>query len=356
MEKCKSMVLEKPFTMRMKEFDIPDVAAEDMLLKVDMVGICGGDPIEYEGRNKKVHYPLILGHEMVGRIAKIGSEAQKQGFAVGDRVTVEPYIVCGKCEYCLNGLYQFCETSRAYGVNISCNRPPHLFGAYGEYMYVERGSKVHRIAPEVPDEAACMSSVLGNGVRWVRTLGQVKFRETVLVLGLGAQGLVSVIAAKEAGAGPIIVAGKTRNNTKWELAKEFGADYLIDIDKTDALEAIADITGGKMAEVVIETTGANAMMELGISAAKIAGRLVMAGTCGYAQNSLTTDLIVFKELKVLGGLGQSWDTEIAVDIINSRKYPIEKMISQVFPLERADEAMKFYMTEKSKTIRVAIKP
>ena len=356
MAKCKSMVLEKPFTMRMKEYDIPEVAAGDMLLKVDMVGICGGDPIEYEGRNKKVHYPLILGHEMVGHIAKLGEDAAKQGFSLGDRVTVEPYIVCGKCEYCLNGLYQFCKTSRAYGVNISCNKAPYLFGAYGEYMYVESGSKIHKVAPNVPDEAACMSSVLGNGVRWVRTLGQVKFKEAVVILGLGAQGLVRTRAAQEAGASPIIVVGKTRNSSKWDLAKEYGADYLVDITQKDAMEEIERLTGGRMADVVIETTGSNEMMELGINAAKIAGRLIMAGTCGYAQNALTTDLIVFKELKVLGGLGQSWDTEIAVDIINSRKYAIEKMISQVFPLEQADEAMRFFMNQKSKTIRVAIKP
>ena len=356
MAKCKSMVLEKPRCMYMQEFDIPTPAKDDFLLKVDMVGICGGDPIEYEGRNKKVHYPLILGHEMVGRIAELGDGARAKGYKEGDRVTVEPYIVCGECEYCLNGLYQFCENSRAYGVNISCSEPPHLCGAYGDYMYVEKGSKVHRIDDGVPDEAACMASVLGNGVRWVRTIGKVKFGEAVVILGPGAQGLVSVIAAKEAGAYPIIIAGKTRNPNKWDLAKEYGADYVIDITKEDAVEAVKKYTGGKMADVVIECSGSGQMMELGIELARIAGRMVLAGTCGYAQNGLTTDLIVFKELQLLGGLGQSWDTEMAVKIINSRKYPVEKLVTQVFPMEEADEAMKFYMSGQGNSIRVALKP
>jgi len=340
----------------MHEFDIPEVAEGDMLLKVDLVGICGGDPIEYEGRNRKVHYPLILGHEMVGRIAKISESLQRQGYSVGDRVSVEPYIVCGKCEFCLNSLYQFCETSRAYGVTISCKEPPHLYGAYGEYMYVDAGSKLHRISDGVPDEAACMASVLGNGVRWIRTLGNVKFGEAVVVIGPGAQGLVTIIAAKEAGAYPIIVTGKTRNPYKWDLAKEFGADFVVDCSEEDAPEAISQITNGRMAEVVVETTGAEAMMELGVSLCRTAGRLVLAGTSGYAKNALTTDLIVFKELRVLGGLGQSWDTEIAVRIINSRKYPIEKMVTEVFPLEQAVEAMEYYMNGKGGSIRVAIKP
>lgn len=351
------MVLEEPRKLVLKEFPIPEVGPEEFLLKVDMVGICGGDPIEYEGRNRKTQYPLILGHEVVGRIAEIGSEAEKRyGVRAGDRVTVEPYIVCGKCYYCLNGLYQFCTDSKVYGVNVTCDTPPYLWGAYGEFMYGAPGSRVHKIEPGVPDEAACMSSVIGNGVRWVRTLGQVKFGESVVIIGPGAQGLATVIAAKEAGAGPIIIAGKTRNSVKWELAREFGADYVVDFATQDGKEAIREITGGQMADVVVETTGAGPMMEMAVELARPAGRVVLVGTNGFTANPLTTDLIVFKELRVIGGLGQSWDTEHAVRIINARKCSIEKLITQVYPLEKADEAMRFYMQNGGSCIRVAIRP
>lgn len=353
----KSMVLEEPRKMVMREFPLPRIGPDEFLLKVEMVGICGGDPIEYEGRNRKTHYPLILGHEVVGYIAEIGESASAYyGVKPGDRVTVEPYIVCGKCYYCLNGLYQFCKHSRVYGVNVSCDEPPYLWGAYGEYMYGAPGSRVHKIAPDVPPEAACMSSVLGNGVRWVRRLGEVRFGESVVILGPGAQGLASVIAAKEAGASPIVVVGKTRNPSKWDLALEYGADHVVDVSKTNGLEVVQDLTGGDMADVVIETTGSGQMMELALELARPAGRVVMVGTCGFAQNGLTTDLIVFKELRVVGGLGQSWDTEAAVKVINSGKYAIEKMVTHVYPLDRADEAMRFYMDNGGSSIRVAIRP
>ena len=149
-----SMVLVKPREMEMREFAVPDIDDESFLLKVDLVSICGGDPIEYEGRNIKARYPMILGHEMTGTIERIGDGAAKQyGVDVGDRVNVEPYILCGKCEYCLNGHYQFCVNSRIYGVNMSCETPPHIWGAYGQYLYGAPGSKVHKIAPGVPDEA-----------------------------------------------------------------------------------------------------------------------------------------------------------------------------------------------------------
>lgn len=357
MRKSLSMVLEKPRKMTLKEFDIPKIGDEEFLLKVDMVGICGGDPIEYEGKNEKVNYPLILGHEVVGTIEEIGKEASKDyGVSVGDRVTVEPYIICGKCYYCLNSLYQFCENSKVYGVNVSSDTFPYLWGAYGQYMYGAPGSKVHKIEDGVPDKAACMASVIGNGVRWIRTLGKAKFGEAVVVIGVGAQGLATLIAAKESGAYPIIALGKTRNPQKWELAKEYGADFIVDITKTDPVEAVKKLTNGKLADLVIESTGAGEMMELGIHLSSPAARYILAGTSGFAKNPLTTDLIVFKELKVMGGLGQSWDTEVAVDIINSQKYAVEKMVTHTFPLEKADEAMKFYMNSGGETIRVAIKP
>lgn len=353
----RSMVLLQPRQMEMREFAIPEIDDDSFLLKVNLVSICGGDPIEYEGRNVKAHYPMILGHEMVGAIEKIGDAAARHyGVDVGDRVNVEPYILCGQCEYCLSGYYQFCVISKVYGVNMSSDQPPHLWGAYGEYLYGAPGSKVHKIDPSVPDEAAVLSSVLGNGVRWIRTKAQVKFGEAVVILGAGAQGLATVIAAREAGADPIIVVGREANPLKWTLATEFGAHHLVDLDQTtDPLARVRELTAGRLADVVVECTGVEAMMQLGLELIRPVGRYVMIGTCGHSRRSLITDMVVFKEIQILGGLGQSWDTEAAVKIINSRKYPVEKMVSHVFPLEQADEALRFFMTRPDRAVRVAIK-
>lgn len=352
------MVLVEPFKMEMREFDYPEFGVADLILKVDLVCICGGDPIEYAGRNVKTHYPLILGHEMIGTVNDIGPLAAKlYEVGKGDKVTVEPYIVCGKCDYCLSGYYQLCRNSRAYGVNISSVESPHLWGAYGEYMFVAPGSKVHKIAPGVRDEAAALSSVLGNGVRWIRTKARVKFGETVVVIGAGAQGLVTILAAKEANAGKVIVIALEKLALKWQLAKEFGATHLLDLEKvTDPLEQVKKITNGRLADVVVECTGAPNLVELGLDLVRPAGRYVLVSTNGFSMVPLTTDKIVFKEIDLFGGLGQSWDTEPAVEIINSRRFPVEKMVTQVFPLEKADEAMHYFMEHRESTLRVAIKP
>jgi threonine dehydrogenase-like Zn-dependent dehydrogenase len=352
------MVLVEPRRMELREFPVPPIDADSFLLKVRLVTICGGDPIEYEGRNVKAHYPMILGHEMVGTIEQIGeAAARRYTVEAGDRVSVEPYVLCGQCEYCLSGYYQFCANSKVYGVNMSCAQPPHLWGAYGEYLYGAPGSKVHKVDSGVPDEAAALSSVLGNGVRWIRTKAQVKFGEAVAILGVGAQGLASIIAAHEAGANPIIVVGREANALKWTLAKEFGAHHLLDLDEVaDPVTRVRDLTGGRLVEVVVECTGAEAMLDLGLELVRPVGRVVMVGTSGHSRQSVITDRVVFKELQVFGGLGQSWDTEAAVKTINSRKYPVEKMVSHIFPLEQADEALRFFMSQPDRALRVAIKP
>jgi threonine dehydrogenase-like Zn-dependent dehydrogenase len=184
----------------------------------------------------------------------------------------------------------------------------------------------------------------------------VRFGETVVIVGVGAQGLATVIAAKEAGAFPIIAVGRTRNASKWDLAREFGANYLINTDEEDPIAAVERLTEGCLADVVVETTGAGPMMQLGLQLVRPAGRYILIGTCGFSPTPLVTDLIVFRELEVVGGLGQSLDTEEAVRIINSRKYSLHKIITHVFPLDQADEAMNFYIRGGAGVNRVAIRP
>lgn len=352
-----SAVLEAPRRMVLKEFAVPAIGPEEFLLKVELVSICGGDPIEYTGRNPKVHYPLIMGHEMVGEIAAIGEvAAARYNVQQGDRVTVEPYLACGHCWYCLTGYYQFCKTSRVYGVNVSSDVPPHLWGAYGQYLYGAPGSRVHKVNREVPAAAACLSSVLGNGVRWIRNKARVAFGESVVVLGAGAQGLATVIAAREAGAGAIVMVGKEQNPRKWDLAREFGATHLVDLEQEDPRTAVSRILGGEWADVVVETTGVSSLLQLSLDLIRPMGRLVLVGTCGFGETPLVTDKIVFKEVQVLGGLGQSLDVEPAVAIINARKYALEKLITHTFPLDEAGAAMNFYMAGGPDVFRVAIRP
>lgn len=345
-----SNVLCEPRRFEVEKFPVPMIGAEDALLEVEMVGVCGGDIIEYQGRNYKAHYPMILGHEIVGRIVEAGDLARDEyGISAGDRVSVEPYILCRKCRYCLTGLYQFCTRSRVYGVNISSDEPPHLWGAYGELMYIAPGSRVHRISTDVDPRAACMASVLGNGVRWVRTLAKTQVGEKVLVLGSGAQGLASIVVAREAGADEIVCVAQRQKVAANRVATVLGASVQYSDDVApDAIENHFD--------VAIECTGVDGMLDLAIKALKPTGRLIQVGTRGGAQASLAMDQVVFKEIALLGGLGQSWDTEAAVSIINAQRYPIHEFISNVFPVSQADAALRLAEQNDPDVVHLSLTP
>jgi threonine dehydrogenase-like Zn-dependent dehydrogenase len=353
----RAIVLEEPHRFRPADFPLPTIGDTEFLLRVEKVTICGGDPIEYEGLNRKAHYPLLMGHEVVGRVEQIGDEAaRRHRVDVGARVMVEPYIACGVCDRCGAGHYQFCREGLAYGVTIPCDRPPHLWGAYSEFLYGAPGARIHAIRDDVPADAACLTTVIANGVRWVRTRGRATVGEPILVLGAGAQGLATIVVAREAGLTPIIVVARSRNAFKLELARRFGADVIIDAESEDVSRQITDALADRDLGLAVECTGAEPMITLAVSALAPFGRLVLAGTRGGRPAPIDIDGVVFKELDVLGGLGQAHDTELAADIVNSRRYPIEQMVTHTFPLDRAEEGLRLFMEGRDGVIHVGLDP
>jgi threonine dehydrogenase-like Zn-dependent dehydrogenase len=295
---------------------------------------------------------------MVGLLEEVGDEAAKlQGVQRGDRVVVEPYIACGRCRYCGSGDYQLCTTRHTYGFSRSCAAPPHLWGGNADYMFVAEGSKVHKIGADVPAESAALLSVIGNGIRWVKTRGELQFGETVAILGPGAQGLATVIAARQAGAHRILVFGLQRDQLKLALAREFGATHTFTVEEVKPVEAVRTVTDGDMADLVVECTGASSSIALAPELLRPRGRCVLVGSMGGGKTaSMATDRWILKELTVRGGLGQAWNCEDAARIVNGRRFAIEKMITHTLPLERGEEGMRFFMAGHPECIRVALRP
>ncbi|MHB8072408.1 zinc-dependent alcohol dehydrogenase [Desulfosporosinus fructosivorans] len=357
MTKTKSWVLTEPAKMALQEFDIPEVGSTDVLVKVKVTCICGSDPHWYHNNDNCAKYPLILGHEFAGIVEKIGDEAAtRYGVKVGDKITVEPYVACGHCEYCAIGYYQLCTAKMCYGISITCDSAPYINGAYGEYILVRSGSKVFKLDDDVSFEEAAMSSVIGNGYRLVVDKAQLKPNQSALVLGPGALGLCTVIAAKEAGVYPLIVAGVgDADDKRLVLAKEFGADYTIRLDKEDIVARVSEITKGKMCDAVLECSGAVPAYKTAFSCIKTLGTIVLLGITGGRDVPITIDQIVKKELQIKGSIGQPNDVDYAMKTINKKKYPIAKMITTKFPMSKADEAIEFFMSKKDPScIRVAL--
>lgn len=364
MRLSRCLVVTGPERMEMREYSVPAIGPREMLLKVELVSICGSDPKKYQGTAMwavewgGMPFPFILGHEMVGHLEDVGEEAGKlHGVRPGDRVVVEPYIACGRCRYCGSGNYQLCTTRHTYGFSKSCAHPPHLWGGNAEYMFVAEGSKVHKIGADVPAESAALLSVIGNGIRWVKTRGELQFGETVAILGPGAQGLATVIAAHQAGAHRIMVFGLARDRLKLDLAKEFGATHAFCVEEVKPGEAVREVTGGEMADLVVECTGAPSSIALAPDLLRPLGRCVLVGSMGGGKTvGMATDRWILREITVRGGLGQAWNCEDAARIVNGCAVAIEKMITHVLPLEQGEEGMRFFMEGRPDCIRVALRP
>jgi alcohol dehydrogenase len=361
MTKTTSAVLEQVGKINIKEFPIPTIGPNEGLLKIERAGVCGTDPKIYKGSMKVPKLPLILGHEIVGVVEEIGEEAaMKYGVQKGDRVVMEATVRCGYCVNCITGKYKFCENAKVYGIKASCDAPPYIWGAYGRRIYIAPGSIVHRISKNIPAERAVLiNAIIANGIDWVRNAGEVHIGDTIVIQGVGQQGLASVIAAKESGAGCIVVTGLTRDSERLVLAEEFGADVCIDVEKEDAVKVLTDLTKGLMADVVVDVTGDGRAIQKSLDLVKKQGIVVNAGITGADKlTPLPLDKILFKEIRFQGVYAKQTDAILsAIKLAESGKYQFEKMVTHVFPLEDAEKALKTVGGETNEyPIKVILKP
>jgi len=334
----------------MRELPIPDIDAESGLLRIEACGICGSDAEQYAG-TIPVQLPVVPGHEPLGIIEKIGDKAARRwGVDVGDRVAVEVAIPCGHCRACLEGRYTLCRgRGHAFGyAYVPLSTPPGLWGAYADYMYLDPHSIVHKMRRDIPASLAVLFNPLGAGFRWAVELPDTGPGDTVLVLGPGQRGLASVIAARAAGADTIIVTGLTRDAPKLALARELGADHVIDVEREDARVRVKELTGGRGADVVVEVT-ANAPEPVAEALHYVAfgGRIVLAGVKGFkAVPDFVSDLVVMKEARLVGAFGvTSPSYRAAIRLIESGRLPLEKLHTHDFALEEAEQAIRLLAGE-----------
>lgn len=361
MTSSRGAVLVAPHRIEPRDFPLPTVGDDDGLLHIELAGICGSDIHHWDGHSAVIgNAPALLGHEIVGRIAQVGADAaDRWQVSVGDRVIVEASFGCGRCEWCRRGSYQMCADEQGYGGRLSAAHPPHLWGAYGQFLYLPPRARVHRVSERIsPEIGVVIGAVLANGIRWVRTIGGACVDDTVVVFGPGPQGLACTIAAHAAGAGRIIVVGLARDRARLDLAREFGAtDTLIASDSTVA--EIAELTGGRLADVVIDVTASPGAAGQAASVVRPLGTFVMAGSKGGAPVELPWDRLVAREIRLLGvNSHETQAVRAAVQLAESGRYPLERMLTHRLPLAQAAEAIELVRsaTPADGVIKVALDP
>lgn len=338
---AKAMVLVEQGRLEMQEYPVVEPEKEQILMKVGVTSVCASDPKIVKGETPFTFYPIIMGHELAGTVYEIGQDAsEKYNLKAGDRITIEPTIPCGHCEWCRTEYnYHKCRPLRAYGVTMTADQPPHLFGGYAEYLYLLPGSLIYRVADNVTDLAASLSSVIGNGVRWVKTLANMSFSQSIVISGVGSQGLATLMAARQCGVGPIAMMGLSKDDARFALAKEYGADYCINIEKENPLEAVPDLLG-RPPDVVVETSGVPSAINRALELVKMKGCVVSIGLSGGEETHLKFDTLVAKGVTIMCDHAQAGNYSDAMRILNSGRYAIDKINNSTYSLEELPRALK----------------
>lgn len=319
------LVLERPGHLVRRDVGVPDIGPDDGLLRVEACGLCGTDHEQFTGVLSGPG-PFVPGHESVGVIEAVGDAAARRwGVRAGDRVAVEVFLSCRVCAACTAGEYRRCERHGLrdmYGF-VPVAEAPGLWGGYGEYQYLAPDSLLLPVPAGLDPVVATLFNPLGAGIRWGVTVPGTAAGDVVAILGPGIRGLAAVVAAREVGAGFVMVTGAgARDHPRLEVARSFGADVCVDVAEADPVAALRQ-GAGRLADVVVDVTAkAPGAFAQALSLCRPGGTVVVAGTRGALVDRVPVDTVVYKELRVVGALGVDAPAyRAALDLLSSGRYP-----------------------------------
>lgn len=329
----------EPGKMEMVEREIPSLeTSKDILIKLKAVGICGSDVHIYHGTSPVATYPRVVGHEMVGTVEKIGDEVTK--VKVGDKVVVEPMIACGECYACKSGRPNACAKLTVRGC--------HVDGGFQEY-YVAPEKNVYKFKDDIPWEKAAMIEpyTIAAQITW---RAGIKKGDYVFIIGAGPIGLCVLEMAKIKGGICMI---SDFNEKRLGIARELGADYIINAATDNPLERVKEITSGMGSNVTIDAVCTPKTFEQAIDITSVAGRVMCLGF--VKEPSAIAQLgITVKELDIRGSRHQTYKFPEVVELFNEDKLNPEKLISHIMKFENAQEAMKLIEEKPQETCKIVL--
>ncbi|MDR5701594.1 zinc-dependent alcohol dehydrogenase [Agromyces aerolatus] len=363
-----ALVQTGPKEQHFEEIPFPKLPPGAALLRVEANGICGSDVESFLGEDRIVpadrKYPRINGHEIVGVIEDLGPKTKhREGLNIGDRVAVNPVIPCGRCEPCTDGRMHMCAAGRfavpVYGF-IPTTVSPGLWGGYSTHVYLDPDTVVYPFPADFDPLTATLWNPLGGAIQWsIMTPGH-RAGQSVVVLGSGQRGLAIVAAQRAVGSGLIVATGLTRDRHKLDLALEFGADAVIDVEQQDPVEAVLELTGGQGADLVIDTVPKITSTTLqGLQMVKTGGTFVNIGVKEATVDGFPIGRITSKNIRVIGAANSSIAAyRTAADLLIDGRVQLDKMRTHVFGFDRFEEALDTLEAKVpgTKSVNVVVTP
>lgn len=326
-----------------REMAIGPLDPDEVLIKVHACGVCGTDVHIYHGEegSAPVTPPVVLGHEFSGVVEEVGSQVTV--CRVGDRVALDPNMYCGTCRPCREGKKQNCEHLYALGVNTN--------GGFAEYCVAPQ-SQCYLMNQDVDLDIAAMAEPLACAIHGIDR-ASIKPGQNVLVVGGGAIGMLMVQLAKLSGAAKVLLSEPVE--VRQQLGLEVGADAVINPLKEDIGEVIKAVCGTDGVDVVIECVGNPRAVAQAIAAAG-SGATVLLFSVPVVGSTVPLPLmdVYKKELHIVGSIINPDTHQRAVDLINSGRLEIKKLITHVFDIEHLEQAIQCQMGNES--IKVIVKP
>lgn len=323
---------------------VPEISPDEVLLKMAYVGICGSDAHYYAtGVRKGVtfHLPFILGHEASGVVIKAGSRVTN--LKIGDRVCLEPQKTCGKCIFCKSGHYNMCP-------HVSFPSVPTQEDGMLREFFAFPADLCHKLPDNVSLEEGALIEPLAVGLSATER-GNVSLGQTVVILGMGTIGLVTLLSAKARGASNVIAIDLFDN--RLALAKQFGADYVIN-GKGDPVAEVMRITGGMGADVVFETAGSAFTAAQTVSYIKNCGKIVLVGNINGKTPMDFLDLM-YREGSISTIFRYVNHFPIAINAVASGVINVKRLISAVYPFSETGKAFDRAIDDKANVIKVLIR-
>ncbi len=311
--------------IEVRDVPIPEIPADDwVLIKVKAAGVCGTD-LHIWHDQFPYWPPVTLGHEFAGEIVKKGSEVNR--FKEGDRVVAEPHtLACTECELCRQGRIQLCSSKRSPGWGID--------GGFAEYVVMPQ-VLLHRVPDGMGNDIAALAEPMAIAVHQVTERCKIECQDFVVVTGAGPIGILAAFVAKSVGAGKVAITGMDACEfIRFKVAGELGADYIINVQKSNAVEQIMKLTGGKGADVVIETSGAPKAIAQSIEVLKKCGKLCAIGLGKTEETCIPWNKAVQKSLDIVCCMSSgytAWDK--ALSLMDSTDKDLSKLVTHKARLE-----------------------
>jgi len=323
------------------ELPVPEIGDDEVLVQMRRVGVCGSDIQVYHGKHKYMKFPVVQGHEGAGVIAKVGAKVSE--LAVGDRVTIQPQVVCGECAPCRSGHYNVCKNLKVYGV--------HTGGMFSEYFPVP-ASKVLLLPTAMSFDEGALVEPAAVATGAIRRCGDISGLN-VVVLGAGAIGNLVAQVAVASGAKKVLITDINQN--RLDIANRCGVHACVDTRGRKLKEVIVEQFGDDEADIIIDCAGGKAIFNEAVAAARCSSKIVIVANY---KEPVEVELPLFqrREVDLLGIMMYvREDFERAIALMASKAINTAPLVSDYFDIRKIDEVYPYIDSHPDTVMKVVIK-